>query len=267
MPHRALFAGFLTPFGMTRGVWIYTECEISGPAGSPGRRRRLIGFESMGFNLFEYADTYLTPGPASVIVGLMNQLPSRIRMLRLRQQRTLSDVAGRCGFTISLLSKIESGKTTPPVATLAKIATALGVSLGNLLDGSRDASTVLTPARQCGAEAATRTDKGYGFHLLAAERADKIMQPFIFVAERGKIKPGAMAHCGEEFIHVLKGRMRYRVGGTTHTMGPGDSLYFSSEEEHDLEPLTARVKYLAIFTGRAAPVKKASPRTRKKNQK
>jgi len=194
----------------------------------------------------------------------MNPLPSRIRALRLRQQRTLKEVSERCGFTISLLSKIESGKTAPPVATLAKIATALGVSLGNLLDGSRDASTVLTTARQRNASAATRTEKGYEFHLIAAERADKLMQPFIFVAKRGKVKPGAMAHGGEEFIHVLEGRMRYRVGGTTYTLEPGDSLYFSSEEEHDLEPLSAEVKYLAVFTERALPVKRSPPRKKKK---
>ncbi|MDD5261085.1 MAG: XRE family transcriptional regulator [Methylacidiphilales bacterium] len=197
----------------------------------------------------------------------MNELGSRIRRLRLRQQRTLLDISKRCGFTVSLLSKIESGKTTPPVATLTKIAAALGVSLGNLLDGGQDSPTVLSLARERTHSAAAQTDKGYGFYLLAAKRADKIMQPFIFTAERGKIKRGVLAHCGEEFVYVLEGRMRYRVGDTTHTLGPGDSLYFNSEEEHDLEPLTAKVKYLAVFTGRALPSKKSSPRTRRKSQK
>jgi transcriptional regulator with XRE-family HTH domain len=194
----------------------------------------------------------------------MNDLAPRIRSLRLRQQRTLSDVARRCGFTVSLLSKIESGKTTPPVSTLAKIAAALGTSLGTLLEGSQDSSTVLTLARQQTATRATQTDKGYGFYLLAAARSDKIMQPFIFVAERGKIKTGPMAHSGEEFIYVLEGGMRYRVGGTIHTLQPGDSLYFSSEEEHDLEPITAKVKYLAVFVERALPVKKISRPPKKK---
>ena len=87
----------------------------------------------------------------------MNSLASRIRVLRLRQQRTLTDVAARCGFTVSLLSKIESGKTTPPVATLAKIAAALGVSLGSLLADSRDISTVFDPGDR-GGPAVTRRE-------------------------------------------------------------------------------------------------------------
>lgn len=187
---------------------------------------------------------------------------SRIRALRLRQQRTLKDVARRCDFTVSLLSKIESGKTNPPVATLARIADALGVHLGDLLDGGREPATVFDAAEQRDARALTPTDKGYGFHLLAGERPEKLMQPFLFVAERGKVKKAAMAHGGEEFICVLEGRMNYRVGSTTYTLGPGDTLYFSSEEEHDLEPITARVKYLAVFAERNLT---ASAKTHKKS--
>jgi transcriptional regulator with XRE-family HTH domain len=181
----------------------------------------------------------------------MSSLHGRIRVLRRQQQRTLKDVADYCGFTVSLLSKIESGKTTPPVATLAKIARALGTTLGNLLDEGRESATVMTSARRLRSEPPTRTEKGYGLHLLAAERSRKAVQPFLFVAERGKIKPGLMSHFGEEFIYVLSGRMRYRVGEISYALGPGDSLYFDAEEAHDLEPLTAQVRYLAIFVERS----------------
>ena len=181
----------------------------------------------------------------------MDFLHSRIRSLRKRQQRTLKDVADRCGFTVSLLSKIESGKTTPPVATLSKIARALGVDLGALLGGQRSPSTVVTLADTLGATPPTRTDKGYGFHLLAAERAEKSMQPFLFTAARGRIRRSSMSHPGEEFVYVLEGRMRYHVGNVSHILGPGDSLYFDAEEEHDLEPLTDSVRYLALFAERA----------------
>ncbi len=178
----------------------------------------------------------------------MSLFAPRIRALRRQQQRTMKDVADRCGFTVSLLSKIESGKTSPPVATLAKIAAALGVNLADLLADERPATTVLTLARDLASRPPTRTDKGYGFHLLAAGRAEKTMQPFFFVARRGEVIASPMTHAGQEFVHVLSGRMRYRVGATTYTLGRGDSLYFDSSEEHDLEPITATVCYLAVFT-------------------
>lgn len=180
----------------------------------------------------------------------MTALHSRIRTLRHRQKRTLKDVAEQCGFTESLLSKIESGKTTPPLATLSRIAAALGVSLGDLVDNSQPNTTALTLASATGTDTATRTGKGYGFHVLGAERPGKIMQPFLFVAERGGIRPGGLSHSGEEFIYVLEGRMQYRVGAVTYDLGPGDSLYFDAEEEHDFLPLTPEVRYLGIFTDR-----------------
>jgi len=195
----------------------------------------------------------------------MSNLGSRIRRLRLSQQRTLSDVAKPCGFTVSLLSKIESAKISPPIATLSKIAFALGTSLGALLEEKQVSTTVLSLAKTRAKSGMTRTDKGYGFHLLAPDRVDKIMQPFIFVAEKGKVKQGTMAHCGEEFIYVLAGQMRYRVGDTTYTLGEGDSLYFSAEEEHDLEPITASVRYIGIFTERTVPKKQPpAPAMRRK---
>lgn len=49
-----------------------------------------------------------------------------IRRIRKQQMRTLDEVASACGFTKSLLSKIEKGHTSPPVATLTKIAKHLG---------------------------------------------------------------------------------------------------------------------------------------------
>lgn len=185
----------------------------------------------------------------------MSDVHARIRTLRRVQKRTLKEVAAQCGFTESLLSKIESGKTTPPLATLARIAAALGVGLSDLLDGERTVSTVSTPAADLEKRAPTRTGKGYGFHVLAAERAGKIMQPFLFVAAKDGVQPGTLSHSGEEFIYVLEGRMRYRVGATTYTLGPGDSLYFDAEEEHDLEPITEQVRFLGIFTERPTPPK------------
>ena len=184
---------------------------------------------------------------------MTTELPSRIRSLRRQQKRTLKEVAAQCGFTESLLSKIESGKSSPPVATLARIAAALGVGLGDLIDGSRTVGTVATAAAALEQRPVTRTAKGYGFHVLAAERGAKIMQPFLFEAEKGGVKPGMLSHSGEEFVYVLEGSMNYRVGSTTYNLGPGDSLYFDAEEEHDLEPISDVVRYLGVFTDRITP--------------
>jgi transcriptional regulator with XRE-family HTH domain len=171
-------------------------------------------------------------------------LGARIRRLRRTQRRTLESVAGAAGFTRSLLSKIETGRCAPPVATLARLAAALGVSTADLLAEGHSGDAVLV---RSGARTMTTTGKGYDFHAFAAARGDKLMQPFLFTARRGEIKPGGLSHRGEEFVYVLSGRMKYRVGGVEYSLAAGDALYFDAVDDHDLEPLTAEVKYLAVF--------------------
>jgi len=172
-------------------------------------------------------------------------LGARIRKLRRTQLRTLQEIAAACGCSRSLLSKSETGRSVPPVATLGRIAAALGTDAAGLLAGEGSRSTVLTPRAEAARTLATA--KGYAFHAFAAGRPAKLMQPFLFVARRGRVRPGALAHPGEEFVHVLAGRMKYRVGRTEHHLGPGDSLYFDAQEDHDLEPLSAEVRFLAVF--------------------
>ncbi len=174
-------------------------------------------------------------------------LGPRIRRTRRRLGWTLQQLAEKTGFTRSLISKIETGKTVPPVATLMKIAAALGVPVANLLEDDDAPTTVQTPAASSRRDM-VRSDKGYHFRMLASKRAEKMMQPILFDAERGKITPQTMTHAGEEFIYVIDGRMKYRVGDITHELGPGDSLYFDAEQPHELEPITKRVRFLAIFT-------------------
>ena len=182
------------------------------------------------------------------------QIGPRIRRTRRRLGWTLQELAERAGFTRSLISKIETGATMPPVATLMKLTAALGVPVATLLEDDDAPPVVFTPAVR-DARQMVRSDKGYRFKVLAANRGAKLMQPVLFEARRGKVVPQSLTHAGEEFVYVLDGRMRYRVGDVQYELGPGDSLYFDAEQPHELEPLTASVRFLATFTesgGKAA---------------
>ncbi len=174
-------------------------------------------------------------------------LGARIRRMRRRLGWTLQEVADRCGCTRSLLSKIETGKVVPPVATLMRIAAALGASASALMEEGSAATTVVTRDGDW-SRAAIRSQKGYRFAMLAAGRPDKLMQPILFEARRGEIVSQPMTHAGEELVFVVLGRMKYRVGDVEYTLREGDSVYFDAEQPHELTPLTARVRFLAVFT-------------------
>ncbi|TSB47037.1 helix-turn-helix domain-containing protein [Alkalicoccobacillus porphyridii] len=181
-------------------------------------------------------------------MSIGKQLGSRIRLIRKQQNRTLEEIASACGFTKSLLSKIENGVTTPPISTLMKIAESLGVTVSDLLEESKVDGTVYTPSETYkNNDSWIKTEKGYSFYAFAASRQDKIMQPYYFVAKKGEIKSHVLSHSGEEFLYVLEGEMKYRVANTEYTLTPGDTIYFTSLEEHTLTPITEEVRYLAVF--------------------
>jgi len=185
----------------------------------------------------------------------------RLRKVRRLQGRSIYEIAAESAITPSLLSKIETGKSNPPVATLTRIAAALGVSTASLLDDRAGVGTVFTPATAVTPAAMTVTDKGYRFFALAAGRPEKAMQLFVFEAEKGLVKRQPLAHAGEEMIYVLEGELLYSVGAVQYRLRPGDSLYFDAEEDHDMDPLSDRVRYLAVFVERSTST---HPKPRKK---
>ncbi|GAF66896.1 putative transcriptional regulator [Bacillus sp. TS-2] len=182
-------------------------------------------------------------------MSIAKDLGMKIRRIRKQQNRTLEEVSSLCGFTKSLLSKIENGATTPPIATLMKISEALGVTVSDLLEDNKESGTVFTQTDSYkDPDSWIKTENGYSFYAFATRRQDKIMQPYYFVAKKGEVKKHVLSHNGEEFLFVLEGQMKYRVGSIEYTLGPGDSIYFTSLEEHTLTPISEEVKYLAVFS-------------------
>jgi transcriptional regulator with XRE-family HTH domain len=173
----------------------------------------------------------------------------RIRKIRLKLGLTQQEVADRCGFTKGLLSKIEHGSVTPPIATLSKLAKAFNVRISALLED--DGRKLAAFERNVFSEDTlfTQTDKGYSIYAPAAEYTDKKMQPIFVIAEKGKVKEHWLSHEGEEYIYVLKGEIRFKVDSAEYTLGEGESLYFDSMQAHGVEVLNDTAWYLDFIIG------------------
>lgn len=174
------------------------------------------------------------------------KIGSHIRRLRLEQHRTQQEIANACGFTKSLLSKIEANVVVPPVATLVKIAGALGTKVSVLIEDDEGNGAVRTTGSEVQASI-VKTERGYWIYPFAAQHKGKRMQPFLFVARKGEVKEHHLVHEGEEFIYVLEGRMKVQVGELDYPLAAGDSLYFCSAEVHQVIPISDTVRYMNIF--------------------
>ena len=170
----------------------------------------------------------------------------RIRNLRMDQKRTIQEIAAVCGLSKSMISKIETNSVIPSVSTLYKIAKSLGVNMSVLMDENDWPGSVVITAEKA-TENTTKTDRGYYMFPFAAEYRNKKMQPFMIVAKKGEVKDHHVSHDGEEFIYVLEGEMKIRIGTTDYTLKQGDSVYFNALEIHGIKPISEKVKYLNIF--------------------
>ncbi len=170
----------------------------------------------------------------------------RIKLLRINQKRTLQEIADKSGLSKSMISKIENDKTIPSVASLVKIASSLGTSVSSLMEQESLSKTIVT-TQETAKKKLIKTEKGYMIFPYASEYHDKKMQPFLFVAQKGKVIPHQLSHEGEEFIYVLEGSMKMQVGNTKYILKSGDSLYFNAINKHGIMPITDEVTYIDIF--------------------
>src|SRR6266566_774031 len=76
----------------------------------------------------EEAEQVPDPREVTVAVG------RNVRAERLRKTWTLDDLAARSGISKGMLVQVEQARTNPSIATICRLATALGVSMASLVE-------------------------------------------------------------------------------------------------------------------------------------
>jgi len=166
---------------------------------------------------------------------------------------TLQQMAEGTGFSKGLLSKIETGLVSPPIATLAKLAEMLEVSIGEFFEGPSDAdeTEVFFPRSDRREVRGRLTSNNYRYELLVRGRKRRDMQPMLITVDAKTYKSKLVDHSGEQFIFMLEGEMDYVVGDKLYTVGPGDCLYFDARQLHGAKLRKhQKATYLVVFSDR-----------------
>jgi quercetin dioxygenase-like cupin family protein len=165
------------------------------------------------------------------------EIAPRLRGLRDACGFSVEDMAGRTGASAEEVSKFESGTSEIPVSYLFKAAQACGVDTTVLISGGDAHLKAYTLIRK-GEGLAVDRRKDYTYKSLAYRFTGRKMEPFI-VTVPPKPEEGLTFshHPGQEFIHMLEGRLEIRIGKTSVTLQAGDSLYFDSNFPHALRGL------------------------------
>ena len=158
---------------------------------------------------------------------------------------TLRAVAERAGVTESFLSQVERDIASPSIATLRRIATALGTSIGTLLDSAgphaqlvRKGDRKIVSYPGLAARDAFLTD-GANARLQVIEST---------IEPGGGTGPEAYAHdSDEECLIVLEGCLELWVGDETYRLETGDAIRYPSRVAHRNQnpgPGPARVMFV-----------------------
>lgn len=186
-----------------------------------------------------------------------NIVAQRIRAIREKRQMSVEDLAaampGDRAGNARLVENLEKGALVPSLTPLLQIARALGVRLGSFLDDQVGNALVLTKGGALG-EVSRFAGSNLGaerpelaFHSLAANKADRHMEPFLIDVKPHAGEPVLSTHEGEEFIFVIEGEIEISYGRETHRLGAGDSIYYDSIVPHHLHAAGAGgAKILAV---------------------
>ena len=165
---------------------------------------------------------------------LAAKIGAEVRQQRKNQDMTTAMLADSAGLSQGMLSKIETGQTSPSLATLSSLAEALAVPLSSFFSASeksRDVSYV--PAGE-GIQIDRRGSRAHHIYQLLghAVRGPLVMEPYLITLDRTSKTFDEFSHAGLEFIYMLQGRVDYRHAGSIFTLSPGDSLYFDALSPH-----------------------------------
>jgi len=176
-------------------------------------------------------------------------LGERIRRLRAQAGMSVRALASASGFSPSFISQVENGQASPSIASLERIAAALGVSLARVFTRERWdlAPVVLAGQRQelSGSWSRARIE------ALAPVREGGSLEAVMITIEPGGRSDGEpVSHPGEEFALCFDGEVTLTLNECNQVLRRGDTVSFPSETPHRWENCGAAAAQIVIVSRR-----------------
>jgi transcriptional regulator with XRE-family HTH domain len=157
-------------------------------------------------------------------------LGDKLRQLRSERNISQRDLAQLSGLSPNSISLIERDETSPSVATLQSLATALNVRMSYFFEEETPTSVLhIKPDVRPKIESAGVVIEGMGKNLPHQE-----LEPFLVSLGPHVECCGErqVVHSGHEFIYCMEGKIEYLVDGKVHLLEPGDTLIFEANLPH-----------------------------------
>lgn len=158
-------------------------------------------------------------------------LGEKIKNLRLSCALTQGELADRCELTKGYISQLENDLTSPSIATLIDILSALGTDLKEFFSDS-DEDEKLSFSKN---EFIEKVTEDYTLNWIVPNAQKNTMEPIHLVLNPGCIFEKDMPHEGEEFGYVLSGTVKVVHGKRSFIVKKGETFYYKADKQHWIE--------------------------------
>jgi transcriptional regulator with XRE-family HTH domain len=207
---------------------------------------------NLSINLLLWVGAERVPEPQDVNAAVGRN----VRAHRTRLAWTLDDLAARSGVSKGMLSQVEQARTNPSVATICRLATALGVSVASLVEAPE-----MPSARVVRAEEAvtlwTGSQEGSAARLLVGSGTSQQVELWDVRMLAGDGYASEAHPSGtRELLLVVEGELTLELDGDPYLVCAGDAIAFVADRPHAYRNQgTAPLRYSLSVIHREQPAR------------
>ncbi len=158
------------------------------------------------------------------------RIGAKIKRLRLQLGLTQEELAARTELSKGFISQLERDLTSPSIATLVDILTALGTDVGSFFNEQKPETVVYRADDMC----VSVEENGVSVRWLVADAQRNALEPILVALPADTATAPDDPHEGEEFCYVLAGSVALLLGDRRYRAKKGDGFYFRPHSVHSL---------------------------------
>lgn len=171
--------------------------------------------------------------------AVLGAVGPRLRGLRQQQQLTLAEVSAGTGISISTLSRLEAGRRRPTLELLLPLARVFHLPLDELVGAPQTGDPRIR----------MRPFDRNGRTLIPLTRQPGGLQAYKMILPAGEPEGRPRVHEGHEWMYVLSGRVRLRLGELDLVLKTGEVAEFDTHTPHWFGSAGARPAELLTLFG------------------
>ncbi|QQD84608.1 MULTISPECIES: helix-turn-helix domain-containing protein [Jeotgalicoccus] len=175
----------------------------------------------------------------------MKTIPTSIKTLRLERRLTLKELSNKTDLSVSFLSQVERGESSPAITSLNRIAEALDVNITYFFTPlmTEDYKISYKDSVPLSVEYSEQT-----MYRMSSDFENRALENYLIEIPSGSSNE-TVRHVGEEMYYLIEGNLTVYVNNKKYELEKNDVIHFPSNIPHHYENNGDKVaKILCVIT-------------------